>query len=99
MEQAIMTGRTHCKAEESAVDARCRIELFGQLRVLQGERIVTRFRTHKAAALLSYLALHRDQPHPRERLLDLFWPEMDLENGRVNLSTTLTSLRRELEPP
>jgi hypothetical protein len=42
----------------SATDPRCRIELFGGLRLLQGDRVITRFRTHKAATLLAYLALH-----------------------------------------
>jgi predicted ATPase/DNA-binding SARP family transcriptional activator len=84
---------------ESASDPRCRVELFGGLRLLQGDRVVTRFRTHKAATLLAYLALHLRQSHPRDQLVDLFWPEMDLEPGRTNLSTALTSLRRQLEPP
>jgi DNA-binding SARP family transcriptional activator len=82
-----------------ATDPRCRIELFGGLRLLQGDRVLTRFRTHKAALLLAYLALHLRQSHPRDLLVDLFWPQMDLEPGRVNLSTVLTSLRRQLEPP
>src|SRR5262249_43473845 len=81
------------------MDARSRIELFGGLRVVQGDQIITRFRTQKAAALLSYLALHLRQNCSRERLVDLFWPEMDLDPGRDNLSTALTSLRRQLEPP
>jgi predicted ATPase/DNA-binding SARP family transcriptional activator len=84
---------------ESASDPRCRIELFGGLRLLQGDRLLTRFRTQKAAILLAYLALHLSQTHPRDQLVDLFWPEMDLEPGRTNLSTALTSLRRQLEPP
>jgi predicted ATPase/DNA-binding SARP family transcriptional activator len=82
-----------------ATDPRCRLELFGGLRLLQGDRVLTRFRTHKAATLLAYLALHLRQSHPRDQLVDLFWPEMELEAGRVNLSTALTSLRRPLEPP
>lgn len=80
------------------MDARCRIELFGDLRVVQNDQITTRFRTHKAAMLLAYLALYRTQSHPRERLLDLFWPDMEMEAGRDNLSTALSALRRQLEP-
>src|SRR5947208_3585981 len=81
------------------VDARCRIELLGALRVVQGDRIITRFRTQKAGLLLSYLALRLGQSPSRESVIDLFWPEMDLDEGRNNLNTTLTSLRRQLEPP
>ena len=68
-------------------------------RVVQGEQTHTRFRTHKAASLLAYLALHLQQAHPRERLLDLLWPDMEPQAARDNLSTTLTQLRRQLEPP
>ena len=50
---------------------------------MQGEQTHERFRTHKAASLLAYLALHLQQTHPRERLLDLLWPEMELSAARV----------------
>ncbi len=66
--------------------------------MLRGDDIITRFGTQKAAGLLAYLAL-RPGPHPRETLIDLFWPDMDLAEGRNNLSTTLSGLRRLLEPP
>lgn len=75
----------------------CRIELLGELRVTHGSRVATRFRTRKAASLLAYLALFSDRGHTRERLIDAFWPDMDLETGRSNLSTTLSSIRRLLE--
>src|SRR5690242_16714887 len=79
--------------------SRCRIELFGELRFLQQERVLTRFRTQKAAALLAYLALNLHRLHSREELLELFWPEMVWEAARGNLRTTLNSLRNVLEPP
>lgn len=75
----------------------CRIELFGEFRVFQSNRNLARFRTRKAAHLLAYLALNRKRSHSREHLIDLFWPDMDTEEGRSNLSTTLSSLRRALE--
>ncbi len=46
----------------------CRIELFGGLRIVRGESTLTRFPTHKTAALLAYLAYHSDRAHPRESL-------------------------------
>src|SRR5690349_2480289 len=81
------------------MDARCRIELLGGLRVLQGGRAVTRFRTEKTAALLGYLAYHLDRRHPRETLIELLWPEDDQDTSRHKLSVALSSLRQELEPP
>ena len=58
-----------------------------------------RFATAKNAALLAFLALYPKRLHPREELIDLFWPDSDLEAGRASLRTALASLRRQLEPP
>jgi DNA-binding SARP family transcriptional activator len=82
----------------------CRIELLGGLRVLLGttdggERVVTRFRSQKFGGLLAYLAYHSRRPHPRELLIELFWPESDPAAARVSLRQALASLRRQLEPP
>jgi predicted ATPase len=76
-----------------------RIEMLGWLRAVQGERVVSRFRTQKTGALLAYLAYHLDRSHPRETLIELLWPEMAPPAGRNNLSKALTSLRHQLEPP
>ncbi|MCW3054062.1 MAG: putative ATPase [Chthonomonadales bacterium] len=75
----------------------CRIELLGELRVVHGDHVISRFRTQKSAGLAAYLALFLNQVHPRERIADLFWPDLDPEAGRQNLTTALTSLRRQLE--
>ena len=79
--------------------AQCRIELFGGLRVTVGDRTITRFRTQKTAALLAYLAYHRDRIHPRETLIGLLWPWSGPDAGLNSLSTALSSLRHQLEPP
>src|SRR5579871_5980110 len=76
----------------------CRIELFGGLRLIQQTEMTTRFSTLKAGLLLAYLALSLPDPQPRERLIDLLRPELDLDAGRNNLSTLLSLLRRQLEP-
>ncbi|HVF09641.1 MAG TPA: BTAD domain-containing putative transcriptional regulator [Abditibacteriaceae bacterium] len=76
-----------------------RIELFGGLRAIHGGRVITRFRTHKMAVLLAYLAYHIHQSHPREVLIALLWPHCAPDVGRANLRTALASLRRQLEPP
>jgi predicted ATPase/DNA-binding SARP family transcriptional activator len=75
------------------------IELFGWLRATRGDQVVARFRTHKAGALLAYLAYHGDRSHPREVLVELLWPESEPQAGRTGLRTELTSLRHQLEPP
>ncbi len=75
-----------------------RVELLGGIRVWteDGEEVVLRSR--KALYLLVYLALSPDNSASRERLLDLFWPELDEAAGRDNLSTTLSLIRRALVP-
>lgn len=75
----------------------CRIEMFGPLCVARGDLRITRFVSQKTACLLGYLALHRNRSHTRERLVDLLWPDLTPEAGRDNLSTSLSSLRRQIE--
>ncbi len=81
------------------MDARCRIEMLGGLRVRQGERVITRFCTEKTAALLAYLAYHLEQSHPREVLVELLWPWSKPSAGRTTLRAALNSRRRQVEPP
>jgi predicted ATPase/DNA-binding SARP family transcriptional activator len=76
-----------------------RIEMLGWLRAVQGEQVVSRFRTRKTGALLAYLAFHLQRSHTREALIELLWPESAPELGRNSLSKALTSLRHQLEPP
>lgn len=80
------------------MDAPLRIELLGWLRIKHGERVISQFRTQKTSALLAYLALNPERHHARESLVDLLWPEADLENGLARLSKELWSLRSELKP-
>lgn len=76
-----------------------RIELFGGLRATQGDQTLTRFRTHKEALLLAYLAFYSGRTHAREFLMEMLWPDADLDAGRNRLRMTLATLRRQLEPP
>lgn len=81
------------------MDALCRIQLLGGLRVEQGGREIIRFRTQKTGALLGYLAFYRDRAHPRDLLIEHFWPDDNLDLARLKLRLALNSLRRQLEPP
>src|SRR6185369_5044235 len=74
------------------------IALLGGLSAHSPQRQLTRFRTQKAASLLAFLAFH-PAPQPRETLLALLWPEVEIETGRHNLSNALSFLRHMLEPP
>ncbi|KNZ32823.1 MAG: hypothetical protein AD742_08890 [Methylibium sp. NZG] len=76
-----------------------RFELLGQLRALSGDRVITQFGSRKVAALLARLALFPKRAQGREELIDLLWPEADLDTGRNRLRQALFALRRLLEPP
>ncbi len=81
------------------MDTQWRIELFGGLRVLQGERVMTHFRTQKTAGLLAYLAFYHERNHSREALSELFWSESRYAAARNSVSKAISSLRNQLEPP
>jgi predicted ATPase/DNA-binding SARP family transcriptional activator len=76
-----------------------RIRLLGGLVASRGGETITRFRTQKTGGLLAYLAFYPGRIHPRESLMEVLWPESDLDAARNSLSVALNSLRRQLEPP
>lgn len=76
----------------------CRVEMLGRIRAVLPTGPIDRFRTQKSAWILAYLALRPGQRVPRERLVDLFWPDLDLPAGRDNLKNALSILRRQIEP-
>src|SRR5438093_681487 len=81
------------------MEALWHIELLGGLRAIHPDRVIARFRTHKTAALLAYLAYYADRPHSRKKLIKRYWPEVGPEAGSVNFRKALSSLRHQLEPP
>ncbi len=50
--------------------------------------------TLKSQSLFAYLALHRRQPQPRERLAALFWGDRPERRARRSLTTALWHIRR-----
>jgi non-specific serine/threonine protein kinase len=75
-----------------------RIRLLGELKAEREDRILTSF-SPKIASLLAYLAYFLHRPHPREKLIDLFWPDSDLDAGRHSLRQGLSEIRRYLHLP
>lgn len=55
-----------------------------------------RFRSDKVRALLAYLALSPDQPHRRETLAALLWPDMPDSVAHSNLRKSLHRLKESL---
>jgi hypothetical protein len=66
------------------MDAGLRLELLGGLRVSRGDAPVSGFVSHKARALLVYLAV-TGRPQPREALAGLLWGDWPQAEARANL--------------
>src|SRR4051794_14625000 len=73
------------------------IQMLGRLTARRQDQLLTRFRTRKTSMLLAYLAYNR-QPFSREYLIELLWPETDVQAGRNRLKQELSALRQQLEP-
>ena len=72
------------------------ISVLGPLRVAVDGAPVSEFKLKKARALLAYLAVEAETPHPRAELCTLLWPEMPERAARRNLTQVLTALRDSL---
>jgi predicted ATPase len=75
------------------------IQLLGGLRATHGNSVIAQFPSRPIAMLLARLALEPQRRHSREELIELLWPEVDLDVGRNRLRQVLSTLRRLLEPP
>ncbi|MCE9557523.1 MAG: tetratricopeptide repeat protein [Armatimonadetes bacterium] len=73
-----------------------RIGLFGGLTVVCNGQEITRFRTRKTASLFAYLAFFEGRCHPRDVLMDLFWPESNQDAARQSLRMALSAIRGAL---
>ena len=93
-----MLTRLHPTPTEPVPLVPWRIDLLGGIRARREQRLVTGFRTRRAAILLARLALN-PRPHRRDELIPMFWPDADSQAGRQNLSQSLSELRRRLETP
>ncbi|HUW13740.1 MAG TPA: BTAD domain-containing putative transcriptional regulator, partial [Anaerolineae bacterium] len=74
--------------------SRLTVELLGPFRVSFDGQPVTGLESDKVRALLAYLAVEADQPHRREKLVGLLWPEQPEAAARANLRRALSNLRR-----
>jgi DNA-binding SARP family transcriptional activator len=81
--------------------ARLSVRLLGPLQVTLRRTPVTDFESDKERALLAFLAEEFQQPHRREKLVGILWPELAESAGRNNLRRVLSELsaRAGLSPP
>ena len=74
------------------------INLFGSFDVRGHTDRPIELRSKKAQALLAYLSVHPGQPHARDKLSALLWPDVDDTQARQSLRQALLSLRRAIDP-
>jgi DNA-binding SARP family transcriptional activator len=70
------------------------IRTLGRFRVTVDAQPLESPRTHKARALIAYLAMHARSDVARERLMEAFWPEAAPQHARDSLNTALHAIRR-----
>lgn len=78
------------------MQAQWRIDMFGGLRVTANGNSLTHFVMRRAGVLLARLALAPNRVHSREELMEMLWPEEDVESTRLRFRQVLTTLRRSL---
>ena len=76
--------------------ARLSIRLLGPFQVSLDGQPVTAFESDKVRALLAYLAVESENPHRRERLAGLLWPDYPERSARTNLRGALANLRQAI---
>jgi DNA-binding SARP family transcriptional activator/predicted ATPase len=72
------------------------VRLLGPLQITLDEEPVTGFVSDKVRALLAYLAVETGQPHRREKLAGLLWPDWPEQSARANLRRALANLRQAI---
>ncbi|WP_457354002.1 ATP-binding protein [Roseateles sp. P5_D6] len=75
-----------------------RLRLLGGFEIERAGRVeLTRLPSRASVLLLARLALAPRRQHPREELVELLWPGVELDVGRNRLRQTLSTLRALLE--
>lgn len=77
-----------------------RLRLLGGFEIERAGRVeLNRLPSRAATLLLARLALQPGRQHPREELIELLWPGVELDAGRNRLRQTLSTVRALLETP
>jgi DNA-binding SARP family transcriptional activator len=72
------------------------VSLLGAGRVARGSEQIWLDLGPAGRRLAGFLFTFPDRPHRRERLIDLFWPELDSERGRRAVNSAIWRLRKLL---
>jgi DNA-binding SARP family transcriptional activator len=72
------------------------LALLGPLQIRLDGAPVTALESDKVRALLAYLALEAEQPHRRDALAGLLWPERPERAAHLSLNQALSNLRQAI---
>lgn len=72
------------------------VSLLGASRVTRGNEQIWLDLGPAGRRLAGFLFTYPDRPHRRERLIDLFWPELDTDRGRRAVNSAIWRLRKLL---
>ncbi|WP_271571891.1 AfsR/SARP family transcriptional regulator [Bradyrhizobium sp. CCBAU 11386] len=72
------------------------VSLLGSSRIGSGDEQTWSDLGPAGRRLAGYLVTFPDRPHRRERLIDLFWPELDAERGRRAMISAVWRIRKLL---
>ncbi len=97
-ESAVRQAATHATVDEGP--PLLRVLSMGPLEVYRGEELIDgQWRTQKVKFLFAFLASERGRPVSEDKLLEMFWPDVeDLDKGKQNLYWTISTLRSKLRP-
>jgi two-component SAPR family response regulator len=86
--------------EEPAQTSCIRVHLFRQLMIESpsGELKLLQWRTNKAHELFLYLLQHRGQPVRKSMLVEVLWPDYEIERVYAQLYNTVYHVRQTLRP-
>jgi predicted ATPase/DNA-binding SARP family transcriptional activator len=70
------------------------IQLLGHFQAMLDGQPLSGFDSNKVRALLAYLAVEADRPHPRDELIGLLWPDQPDTAARASLRQALANLRQ-----
>lgn len=74
------------------------ISLFGSLQASLGDEPVS-FSYSKLGALLAILAIKADEPHSRDTLAEMLWPDRPTKDALARLRKALSDLKRAIPSP
>ncbi len=99
---AFMDGRFKCEqTDASKIAPLLTVNLFGGLDVRIGDDPIAPhlLRRQKVKTLLALLVLNRGREFPRDRLVQILWPESDMDTARKNFYSIWSQLRQALADP